>query len=50
VCADHPSNDFFTQFPNCLTFRNDKEFATQILWALSHEPQRLTPEQRSAGW
>lgn len=46
VCADHPSNYFFKAFPNCLFFRTKDEFATNVLWALSHEPQKLTPQQR----
>ena len=35
VCAKHPSNQFFEQFPNCLTFRNQDEFIANIYWALN---------------
>ena len=30
VCAKHPSNVFFEQFPNCLTFRNNEEFIANV--------------------
>ena len=46
VCAKHPSNEFFEQFPNCLTFRNEEEFAANVFWALHHDPPVLTPELR----
>lgn len=46
VCPKHPSNDFFEQFPNCLTYRNAEEFAANVYWALSHDPLPLTPSLR----
>jgi len=46
VCAKHPSNEFFEQFPNCLTFRNEEEFAANMFWALNNDPRPLTREQR----
>lgn len=48
VCARHPSNDFFAQFPNCLFFSNEEEFAANVQWALHHDPLPLTREQRYA--
>jgi len=48
VCAKHPSNQFFEQFPNCLIFKSDEEFAANIFWALSNDPRPLTSEQRYA--
>ncbi|KAG9444417.1 hypothetical protein H6P81_015757 [Aristolochia fimbriata] len=46
VCADHPSNDFFRAFPNCLTYKTSDEFVAKVKKAMSSEPQPLTPEQR----
>ncbi|KAG0499705.1 hypothetical protein HPP92_004396 [Vanilla planifolia] len=46
VCADHPSNDFFRYFPNCLTYKTSEEFVARVKEALTNEPQPLTPEQR----
>lgn len=39
VCAEHPSNEFFKSFLNCLTNRSPDDF-------VASEPQPLTPEQR----
>ena len=40
----HESNKFFLQFPNCLGYRNKWEFAASLRWALTHQPEPLTPE------
>eukprot|EP01031_Cornospumella_fuschlensis_P030849 gene30849-37280_t len=48
VCAKHPSNEFFEQFPNCLIYNNEEEFAANVYWALHHDPHPLTAEQRHA--
>ena len=40
----HESNKFFMKFPNCLGYRNKWEFAASLRWALTHDPQPLTPE------
>lgn len=47
VCADHPSNVFFSQFQNCLIYRNADEFVEHMKFALSHEPAPMTPEDRN---
>ncbi|KAJ6820899.1 digalactosyldiacylglycerol synthase 1, chloroplastic [Iris pallida] len=46
VCADHPSNDFFREFPNCLTYKTSEDFVAKVKEALASEPEPLTPEQR----
>lgn len=40
----HESNEFFMKFPNCLGYRNKWEFAAALRWALTHEPEPLTPD------
>ncbi|KAK2971831.1 hypothetical protein RJ640_000995, partial [Escallonia rubra] len=46
VCADHPSNDFFKQFPNCRTFEDGDGFVKATCKALTDEPAPLTDAQR----
>ncbi|XP_009618178.1 digalactosyldiacylglycerol synthase 1, chloroplastic-like [Nicotiana tomentosiformis] len=46
VCADHPSNEFFQAFPNCLTYRTPDDFVAKVQEAMSSEPQPLTPEEQ----
>ncbi|XP_020100785.1 digalactosyldiacylglycerol synthase 2, chloroplastic-like isoform X1 [Ananas comosus] len=46
ICANHPSNDFFKQFPNCHIYNNEDEFVKLTLDALSGQPEPLTDEQR----
>ncbi|OIV90419.1 hypothetical protein TanjilG_10905 [Lupinus angustifolius] len=45
VCADHPSNEFFRSFPNCLTYKTSNEFVAKVKEALENEPHLLTPAQ-----
>ncbi|KAK8926549.1 hypothetical protein KSP39_PZI018653 [Platanthera zijinensis] len=51
ICANHPSNEFFKQFPNCRQFNNGDEFARLTLEALAGEPAPLTEElRRELSW
>lgn len=51
ICPDHPSNDFFKSFSNCLTYKAPEEFVARVKEAMASEPQPLTPEQRySLSW
>jgi|AntRauTorckE5430_2_1112549.scaffolds.fasta_scaffold11400_1 hypothetical protein len=42
----HPSNTFFMQFDNCLSYSDKLEFAANLHWALNRDPAPLKPEQR----
>lgn len=46
ICVDHPSNEFFKQFPNCHLFKDSAEFINLTLKALSEEPSPVTEEHR----
>lgn len=46
VCADHPSNEFFRSFPNCMTYSTPEDFVVKVREAMAKEPQPLTSEQR----
>ncbi|EFN54763.1 hypothetical protein CHLNCDRAFT_31413 [Chlorella variabilis] len=46
ICADHPSNRFFSQFKNCLIFKTPEEFSQHVEHALAHEPHPMGPEDR----
>ncbi|KAM5559327.1 digalactosyldiacylglycerol synthase 1, chloroplastic [Rosa sericea] len=46
ICADHPSNQFFRSFPNCLTYETSEDFVAKVKEAMENDPQPLTPEQR----
>ncbi|XP_061998461.1 digalactosyldiacylglycerol synthase 2, chloroplastic [Rosa rugosa] len=46
VCANHPSNDFFKQFPNCRTYDNGDGFVKLTQQALAEQPAQLTEAQR----
>ncbi len=49
VVARHPSNEYFYQFPSCLTFssKDPKEFVASVMYALRHDPPPLPEALRS---
>jgi digalactosyldiacylglycerol synthase len=48
LVPQHPSNDFFVQFPNCLQYKSRSDFCALLQLALSHDPVPLTPDQQHA--
>ncbi|RWW56861.1 hypothetical protein BHE74_00036385 [Ensete ventricosum] len=48
ICANHPSNEFFKQFPNCHMYNTSLEFVKLTLEALAEEPVPLTDDLRRA--
>jgi digalactosyldiacylglycerol synthase len=44
ILPSHPSNDFFAQFPNCLTYTSKEEFVGNLYYAMTHSPAPLSKE------
>jgi digalactosyldiacylglycerol synthase len=44
ICANHPSNEFFKQFPNCRIYNDESEFVKLTMEALSDEPSPMTDD------
>eukprot|EP00593_Proboscia_inermis_P012901 CAMPEP_0171303546 /NCGR_PEP_ID=MMETSP0816-20121228/13074_1 /TAXON_ID=420281 /ORGANISM="Proboscia inermis, Strain CCAP1064/1" /LENGTH=178 /DNA_ID=CAMNT_0011782861 /DNA_START=74 /DNA_END=610 /DNA_ORIENTATION=+ len=44
ILPEHASNEFFYQFPNCVTYRTVPECVDKIQWALKSKPIPLSPE------
>lgn len=45
VCAQHPCNAFFSTFSNCLIYRTPEEFSEKLVYALSHDPKPMSPDE-----
>lgn len=42
VCLQHPSNEFFATFANCITYRTPAQFSQAVEDALKREPEPLS--------
>lgn len=42
IIPKHPSNDFFSQFPNCLLYKTNENFVSHLRYALKNNPQALS--------
>lgn len=42
ICLQHPSNEFFETFHNCLVYENPQQFATLFKFAMENQPKPLS--------
>ncbi len=47
IIPKHTSNAFFEQFPNCLLYRNRREFVTNLQHALLNDPPHMSDKHAS---
>jgi digalactosyldiacylglycerol synthase len=51
IIPKHPSNEFFENFPNCLSFETNEEFISKLQFAFNHDPVALTEDlKHSLTW
>jgi len=48
ILPKHPSNEFFLDFPNCLSYSSLEECVEQLLYAHANDPKPLSAEHRRA--
>jgi hypothetical protein len=46
IIPNHPSNEFFMQFTNCLSYDTLDECANKMAWALHNTPTLLTEDEK----
>ncbi|KAL4524189.1 hypothetical protein Ndes2437B_g04977 [Nannochloris sp. 'desiccata'] len=46
IVPQHPCNDFFSGFVNCLIYSTPEEFSNAVKKALTEDPAPLTPDER----
>lgn len=43
IVQEHPSNEFFSKFKNCLTYNDPKQFSAHLKTALETDPHPVNP-------
>lgn len=46
ICLEHPSNDFFSTFTNCFTYRTAEEFSDLLRHCLARQPAPLSADEQ----